>query len=121
MPVGAYATFEAGWVYANTYPTIPDSFVQVVGTKGHISMDRAEESMVMTTEEKFTYPKTFLVSDVFGKLGGAFPTCLASSGSQPTSSTPATSSCAGEMPWRRSDRRRSRSASRAWAWRSPAT
>lgn len=73
---GAYATFEAGWIYADTYPTIPDSFVQVVGTKGHISHDRAVESMVMTTEAKFSYPKTFLVNEVFGKLGGAFPACV---------------------------------------------
>lgn len=75
---GSYATFEACWVYADTYPTIPDSFVQVVGSKGHISMDRAVESMVMTTEAKFSYPKNFLFNEVFGKLGGAFPLCLAS-------------------------------------------
>jgi predicted dehydrogenase len=75
---GNYATFEAGWVYANTYPTIPDSFLQVVGSKGHISMDRAEESMAMTTEEKYQYPKTFLYGEMFGKVGGAFQGCLSS-------------------------------------------
>ena len=75
---GAYATFEAGWVYANTYPTLTDSFVQVIGTKGHISHDRAEESMVMTTEKAFSYPKTFLYGEIYGKVGGAFQGCLSS-------------------------------------------
>ena len=75
---GAYATFEAGWVYANTYPTLTDSFLQVIGTKGHISHDRAEESMVMTTEQGFTYPKTFLTGEIYGQVRGAFQACLAS-------------------------------------------
>ena len=75
---GAYATFEAGWVYANTYPTLTDSFLQVIGTKGHISHDRAEESMTMTTEKAFSYPKTFLAGEIYGKVGGAFQACLAS-------------------------------------------
>ena len=75
---GAYATFEAGWVYANTFPTLTDSFVQVIGTKGHIYHDRAEESMAMATQDAFSYPKTFLSGEIYGQVRGAFQACLAS-------------------------------------------
>jgi len=32
----------------------------------------------MTTEKAFTYPKTFLYGEIFGKVGGAFWGCLTS-------------------------------------------
>ena len=75
---GAYATFEAGWIYANTYPSVPDSYVQVVGTKGHVMMDRSQECSVMTTEKAYSYPKTSLYGGAFGKVAGAFRQCLES-------------------------------------------
>jgi predicted dehydrogenase len=73
---GAFATFESGWIYPNTFPTIVDSFVEVIGTRGHLHLPRKAESMEMSTEQAFTYPRTFLFNDIFGKLGGAFPACL---------------------------------------------
>jgi predicted dehydrogenase len=73
---GAFATFESAWVYPNTFPTIVDSFVEVVGSEGHLHFDRKRESIEMSTPRQFTYPKTFLTSDVFGKLRGAFVECL---------------------------------------------
>jgi predicted dehydrogenase len=73
---GAVATFEAAWIYPNTFPTLTDSFVEVVGTGGHLHFDRKRESIEISTAKQFTYPKTFLLSDVFGRMRGAFVECL---------------------------------------------
>lgn len=72
----AIATFESAWVYPNTFPSIVDSFVEVIGTSGHIHMDRKRESMEISTAEKFSYPKGFLNLEIFGRMRGAFPSCL---------------------------------------------
>lgn len=72
----AFATFESAWVYPNTFPTIVDSFVEVIGSHGHLHFDRKRESIEMSTPEQFTYPKTFLTHEIFGKLRGAFVECL---------------------------------------------
>ena len=73
---GAFATFESAWIYPNTFPTIVDSFVEVVGTHGHLHFDRKRESIEMSTPQQFSYPKTFLTHEIFGKLRGAFVECL---------------------------------------------
>jgi predicted dehydrogenase len=73
---GAFATIESAWIYPNVFPTIVDSFVEVVGSSGHLHFDRKRESVEMSTEKQFTYPKTFLTYEVFGKLRGAFVECL---------------------------------------------
>lgn len=73
---GAFATIESAWIYPNVFPTIVDSFVEVVGSSGHIHFDRKRESIEMSTEKQFTYPKVFLTAEIFGKLRGAFVECL---------------------------------------------
>jgi predicted dehydrogenase len=73
---GAFVTFESGWIYPNTFPTPVDSLIQVVGSSGHVALDRKRESMEVSTEKKFSYPKSFLSSDIFGRLRGAFAYCL---------------------------------------------
>lgn len=73
---GASATFEAAWIYPNTFPTLTDSFVEVIGSDGHLHFDRKRESIEMSTNRQFTYPKTFLLSEVFGRTRGAFADCL---------------------------------------------
>src|SRR6266567_3697497 len=73
---GAFATIESAWIYPNTFPTIVDSFVEVVGSEGHLHFDRKRESIEMSTPQQFTYPKTFLNHEIFGKLRGAFVECL---------------------------------------------
>jgi predicted dehydrogenase len=73
---GAFATVESAWIYPDTFPTITDSFVEVVGSAGHLHFDRKRESIELSTEEKFSYPKTFLMNEIFGKLRGAFVECL---------------------------------------------
>lgn len=73
---GCIATFESGWIYPNTFPTIVDSFVEVLGTDGHLHMDRKRESLEMSTTTKFSFPKNFITQDIFGKLRGSFPSCV---------------------------------------------
>lgn len=73
---GAFATIESAWIYPDSFPSIVDSFVEVVGGSGHLHFDRKRESIEMSTEKQFTYPKVFLMSEVFGKLRGAFVECL---------------------------------------------
>ncbi|HWB84670.1 MAG TPA: Gfo/Idh/MocA family oxidoreductase [Bryobacteraceae bacterium] len=73
---GAFVTFESGWIYPNTFPSTVDSFMEVIGTAGHVHLDRKRESIEISTEKKFSYPKGFLISDTFGRLRGAFPMCL---------------------------------------------
>lgn len=73
---GEFATFESAWIYPNSFPTIVDSFVEVIGTSGHLHFDRKRESIELSTAEKFAYPKTSLSHETFGKLRGAFVECL---------------------------------------------
>ncbi len=73
---GAIATFESAWIYPNTFPSIVDSFVEVLGSSGHIHMDRKYESIEVSTATSFTYPKGFLNCEIFGRVRGAFPFCL---------------------------------------------
>jgi predicted dehydrogenase len=73
---GAFVTFESGWIYPNSFPTIVDSFVEVVGSAGHVHLDRKCESIETSSEAKFTYPKGFLNLEIFGRMRGAFPACL---------------------------------------------
>jgi predicted dehydrogenase len=73
---GAIVTFESAWIYPNTFPSIVDSFMEVLGSAGHIHLDRKCESMEISTEKKFSYPKGFLNLEIFGRMRGAFPSCL---------------------------------------------
>lgn len=73
---GAFVTFESGWIYPNTFPTVVDSFVEIVGSAGHVHLDRKCEGIEVSTNEKFTFPKTFLSMNIYGRLRGAFLSCV---------------------------------------------
>ena len=73
---GAFVTFESAWVYPNTFPAIVESFMEVIGSAGHVHLDRKCESCEISTKEKFSYPKGFLNAEIFGRMRGAFPSCL---------------------------------------------
>ena len=68
---GGVATFEACWTYPNTYPTMTDSFVEVIGTSGVIHLDRKCEQIEIATEQSFTDPRNLLVRTVHGRAAGA--------------------------------------------------
>jgi predicted dehydrogenase len=73
---GSYATFEAVWIYPNTHPAMPDSFMEVIGTEGHIHLDRKAEAIEMSTKKGLEWPRSFLNCEVFGEWQGAFPSCI---------------------------------------------
>ncbi len=73
---GAIATFESCWIYPNTHPARPDSFMAIIGERGHIHLDRKTEAIEMSTEEAFQWPRSFLNYKVFDRWVGAFPSCV---------------------------------------------
>ncbi len=73
---GGFATFESTWVYPETHPAMPDSFMEVVGEHGHVHLDRKTEAIEMSTPEGFKWPRSLLNYKVFDKWVGAFPSCI---------------------------------------------
>lgn len=75
---GGIASFEAAWIYPETHPSMPDSFMSVIGEKGHFQVDRKDETIEMSSEEKFLWPRSFLNYKVFDRWVGAFPSAISS-------------------------------------------
>ncbi|OHB75974.1 MAG: hypothetical protein A2Z34_01650 [Planctomycetes bacterium RBG_16_59_8] len=75
---GQFATFEAAWIYPNTSPYMPDSYMEVIGTKGTTQIDRQAEAIDAILENKFTCPRTFLNYKVFDQWVGAMPAAVRS-------------------------------------------
>jgi predicted dehydrogenase len=75
---GAFATFESCWVYPNTYPAMPDSFMEIIGDAGQIALDRKAEAVELTSPERFEWPRSLLNFQVFDRWVGAFPACVES-------------------------------------------
>jgi len=75
---GQFATFEAAWIYPNTSPYMPDSYMEVIGTKGTTQIDRQAEAIDAILEEKFNCPRTFLNYKVFDEWVGAMPSSMRS-------------------------------------------
>lgn len=73
---GSFATFESTWVYPETHPAMPDSFMEVVGEHGHIHLDRKAEAIEMSTPAGFSWPRSFLNYKIFDRWVGAFPSCM---------------------------------------------
>jgi predicted dehydrogenase len=69
---GAIGTFESAWIYPDTFPTATDSYIQLVGEKGVITLDRKEEMIAVATGDEYSYPKLSISSIIDGKLAGAF-------------------------------------------------
>lgn len=68
---GGVATFESCWIYPRAYPTMTDSFVEVIGTDGVIHLDRKVEQIEIATGTSFEYPRNLLVRRVHGAPAGA--------------------------------------------------
>ena len=73
---GFFATFESAWIYSKKSPYIPDSYMEVVGSSGHVFMDRKAEAIEMATADAYTYPRTLLNYQVFDRWVGALPACM---------------------------------------------
>lgn len=68
---GAVVTYEASWVLPDTFPTMTDSFIQVIGEAGIVRLDRIHEQIELTTSREFLYPRNQLINSLHGVLGGA--------------------------------------------------
>jgi predicted dehydrogenase len=75
---GQFATFEAAWIYPNTSPYMPDSYMEVIGTKGTTHIDRQAENIDAILEERFVCPRTLLNYKVFDQWVGAMPSSMRS-------------------------------------------
>jgi predicted dehydrogenase len=73
---GGVATFEAAWIYPETHPSMPDSFMSIVAEKGHLQIDRKDEAVEMSAPERFSWPRSLLNYKVFDQWVGAFPSCI---------------------------------------------
>jgi predicted dehydrogenase len=74
---GAVATFEACWIYPNTFPSMPDSFVEVITTGAAIHLDRKREQIEISTAKAFQYPRNLLALPYLdGEIHGAVPLSL---------------------------------------------
>jgi predicted dehydrogenase len=73
---GRHATYEAVWIYPNSSPYMPDSFMEIIGSAGSLHLDRKAEAIDALLQEKFDCPRTFLNYKVFEEWRGAFPAAV---------------------------------------------
>ena len=73
---GAIGTFESCWVLPNTMPTTTDSFIEVIGEKGTIHVDRIHEGLKVATQEKYEFPKLSMSLEIDGRERGGVAFCL---------------------------------------------
>lgn len=73
---GKFATYEAIWIYPNTSPYMPDSYMEIAGSLGALQLDRRAEAIDAIIQEKFVCPRTFLNYKVFDEWQGAFPAAV---------------------------------------------
>lgn len=68
---GAVVTLEACWILPNTFPTMTDSFIELVFSDGVVRLDRIAEQIVVTTPAAHTHPRNQLAMSVGGKPSGS--------------------------------------------------
>ncbi len=68
---GQVATFEACWIYPDTYPSMTDSFIEVVGEEGMVHLTRSSDQVEMATSESFEYPRSSIGAMIHGEQRGA--------------------------------------------------
>ncbi len=68
---GAVATFESCWIYPDTFPTMTDSFIEVIGERGVIQLPRVDDQLQLATTESYEYPRMSIGVDLHGRRGGA--------------------------------------------------
>jgi predicted dehydrogenase len=69
---GAIATFESCWVYPDSFPTMTDSFVEVVFDEGVVQLDRQVENITVAGPQGFAYPRNVLQRTLHGRASGAY-------------------------------------------------
>jgi predicted dehydrogenase len=68
---GGVATFEACWIYPDSFPSMTDSFIEMVGTDGVIHLDRKHEQVEIASADRFEWPRTAVMPVIHGVQRGA--------------------------------------------------
>ena len=68
---GGVLTVEACWSYPDSFPTMTDSFMEVVLSDAVIHLDRKSEQVEIADNKTFAYPRNLLVNRVGGKPSGS--------------------------------------------------
>jgi predicted dehydrogenase len=68
---GATATFHSSWIYPNSYPTVADSSLELVGSEGVILLGRGDNTLIYSGSggRKMNLATTY---EIDGTLHGAF-------------------------------------------------
>ncbi|WDZ82658.1 Gfo/Idh/MocA family protein [Micromonospora cathayae] len=74
---GAVATLEACWTYPDTFPTMTDSFVELVFEGAVLHLDRKREQLELATEESYSFPRNQLAGRVGGRPSGSVAAAVA--------------------------------------------
>lgn len=74
---GAVATVEACWIYPDTFPTMTDSFVELVFSDAVVHLDRKHEQIELATADSFSYPRNQLAGRVGGRPSGSTAAAIA--------------------------------------------
>ncbi len=69
---GAIASFEASWVLPNTFPSLTDSYMHVLGSQAAVYVDRGRETLEVFNEQAVKYPKLGTVYEHEGRIYGSF-------------------------------------------------
>ncbi|WP_174734459.1 Gfo/Idh/MocA family protein [Mesobacillus harenae] len=68
---GAIATFESCWIYPNTYPSVTDSFLEIVTEEEIFHLKRESEQLEYGNNDVFIYPRNQLNVEMTGRLRGS--------------------------------------------------
>lgn len=68
---GAVATFESCWIYPDTFPSMTDSFIEIVGEDGMMHLDRKSDQLEIASQRHFEYPRTSIMPVLHGVQHGA--------------------------------------------------
>jgi predicted dehydrogenase len=68
---GAVATFESCWIYPDTFPSMTDSFIEVVGEEGMVHLDRKDDQLEIASTRGFDCPRTSIMPILHGVQHGA--------------------------------------------------
>lgn len=68
---GAVATVESCWIYPNSFPSVTDSFIEIIGTDGVIHLDRRDDQLEIASNSGFHWPRASVMPTIHGQLQGA--------------------------------------------------
>ena len=72
---GAIATFHSSWIHPNSFPSLTDSWLEIVGSAGVLSLGRGREHELYQAAG-YRSPRFGTADEIGGVLQGAFRTSL---------------------------------------------